>query len=163
MIGYIYRIVINDELFFGLTRNLAKEFNKHIKRSKNPILKQKFKLYRDYNNYNFKSIETIQDINDKDLKSKLKRYIRDYNSDYEGLNEIPIETDEEFRTRRNKLQNIYNSNNREACRTRCRELRKKHLENKTFLCELCNRCFESNSQLLIHLSSKNHNNKLNTS
>ena len=156
VVGYIYKIEINGLKFFGACRNLAKEFNKHIKRSRDKIIKNKYKLYQDYNNYNFKCVETYDDIDDKQLKQHLQEYIRHYNSDYEGLNETPKESPEQRRQRRNHAQNIYNSKNREKCRERCRKLRQYHLDNETFKCEICDRVFVSNSQLKIHLESKKH-------
>ena len=156
MIGIIYKITINEKLYFGSCRNATNRLKDHICRSENKKYKH-LKLYEDFSIFDFNIVDVIENISDEELVKLEQSYIEKFNTIEDGLNSVRANlTNEQKAKEHNKIQEKYRLNNKNKCKEKCREIRNFHILNKTFRCEVCDYNFGCNRDLKRHLNSDKH-------
>lgn len=163
MLGIIYKITLDNLIYYGSCRDFEKRIKLHLKRTKSNSHSY-LKLYRSMKESLIKKyeiVETIDEINDIDLCKKEQEYIDKYDTINSGLNTIRsyLSKENDLADRR-KATEKYKEKNYIKCLECVRDTNKKNKDSGKFSCELCNYNFSSNRDLNRHLSSKRHKIKL---
>tara|TARA_R110000823_G_C15536609_1_gene457528 strand:- start:37 stop:525 length:489 start_codon:yes stop_codon:yes gene_type:complete len=161
MIGYIYKISIDNLNYIGSCRDINNRKKSHLKRSKEQN-HNNLKLYSsNFNLNNFEILEQKDCIDDNDLFLLEQKFIEDYNSINNGLNhKRAYLSKENDQIERRISQKKYKNKNKDKCNESVRNINKKNRESGKFSCDICNFNFASNRDLQRHLKSKRHLNKL---
>jgi len=161
MIGYIYKISINNLNYIGSCRNINNRKESHIERSKDKNYSH-LKLYSsNFNLNNFEILEKKDCIDDNDLFILEQKNIEDYDTINNGLNhKRAYLSKENDLIERRKAQKKYKIKNKDKCDESVRKIAKKNKESGRFSCNICNYNFYSNRDLQRHFKSKRHLNKL---
>jgi len=160
--GWLYKILLNDKIYIGSTRNPKERKKCHLRRCISNNYKH-IKLYKNWtktSKFEFIILDYFENISDYELTKKESERIIYYDSIKNGLNSKNsfLSEEEDLKQRREAGKRYREKHNKKVCQV-LKKNRLEHKKNSSFRCDLCNFNFGCKRDLDRHLNTKRHQNK----